>query len=202
VRTPEVGLRDSILAARPGVVKMDSNPWRQISRRMNSRLSFSRCEANLAWKRSGKGTAMTEQRKPRIYLEISGGILQQIVVDGEVEVVVVDYDNAEDADFNADSVEDMLAESCTRAQRRSTRRRSRPRGPPSKRSPARTPTTTRPDPHLQGTGIGASFPRLTMSGLMANDGEDYEITCRHASGTGFSRMVDVASCLSPPRSRI
>jgi tRNA threonylcarbamoyladenosine modification (KEOPS) complex Cgi121 subunit len=53
---------------------------------------------------------MTEQRKPRIYLEISGGILQQIVVDGEVEVVVVDYDNAEDPDFDADSVEDMLAE--------------------------------------------------------------------------------------------
>lgn len=54
---------------------------------------------------------MTEQRSaPRIFLEISGGILQNIVVDGEAEIVVVDYDNAEDADFNSESVETMLTE--------------------------------------------------------------------------------------------
>ncbi len=59
---------------------------------------------------SRKEPEMAEQgRAPRIYLEISGGILQQIVVDGEAEIVVVDYDNAEDPDFNADGVEDMLA---------------------------------------------------------------------------------------------
>lgn len=53
---------------------------------------------------------MSEQRAPRIYLEISGGILQNIVVDGEAEIVVVDYDNAEDPDFDAEGVETMLSE--------------------------------------------------------------------------------------------
>jgi hypothetical protein len=52
---------------------------------------------------------MAEERKTRIYLEISGGNLQNIVVDGEAEIVVVDYDNTyEDSDFTADSVEEML----------------------------------------------------------------------------------------------
>lgn len=53
---------------------------------------------------------MSEQRAPRIYLEISGGILQNIVVDGEAEIVVVDYDNAEDPEFDAEGVENMLSE--------------------------------------------------------------------------------------------
>ncbi len=54
---------------------------------------------------------MTEQKStPRIFLEISGGILQNIVVDGEAEIVVVDYDNTEDADFSSESVESMLTE--------------------------------------------------------------------------------------------
>jgi hypothetical protein len=53
---------------------------------------------------------MTEQKRaPRIFLEISGGVLQNIVVDGEAEIVIIDYDNTyEDSDFTADSVEEML----------------------------------------------------------------------------------------------
>lgn len=52
----------------------------------------------------------SEQRTPRVYIEIFGGNIQAIAVDGEVEIVDVDYDNAEDAGFDADSVEVMLAE--------------------------------------------------------------------------------------------
>ncbi|NTF17943.1 hypothetical protein G6L37_05970 [Agrobacterium rubi] len=49
-----------------------------------------------------------ETRIPRIYIEIDGGCVQVITVDGEAEIVVVDYDNAGDPEFDEDSVEAML----------------------------------------------------------------------------------------------
>lgn len=52
----------------------------------------------------------SEQRTPRIYIEISGGMIHTISVDGEVEIMVVDYDNAAEGDFDSDSVEEMLTE--------------------------------------------------------------------------------------------
>jgi hypothetical protein len=51
---------------------------------------------------------MSEEKRPRIYIEISGGNLQTIVADGEVEIVVVDYDNAEDDEFDSDSAAAMI----------------------------------------------------------------------------------------------